>query len=209
VQFLANRGYAVLQVNYRGSSGYGKNFYDKGFKQWGKQINADIDAGTRWLINQKIADPNRIAIYGYGLGGFIAMNAAINNSGLYKCAASNSGVLNLFSFLKTVPPYYQATLDIFYELIGNPISDADYLRQVSPVFHANKVNIPVYISQSSKDFRMNGNDALQFAKELTKMGKPVVFYEKMEVKSSLDREEARKKSYASLEQFLSENLKRP
>ncbi len=209
VQFLANRGYAVLQMNYRGSAGYGKAFYTKGFKQWGKKIQDDVDAGTRWLIAQGIADPKRIAIYSYGFGGIIAMNAAIANSGLYKCAASNSGVLNLFSYLKTIPPYFVSSLSTYYEQIGNPDTDAEYLRQVSPVFHANKVNIPVFISQSSKDTRINGNDALQFVKELNKLGKPVTYLEKPENITPFDREESRKKTYTAIEAFLRENLKNP
>lgn len=209
VQFLANRGYGVLQINYRGSDGYGKNFYTKGFKQWGKKIQHDIDDGTHWLIQRGYADPNRIAIYGFGLGGFSAINASFGHSGLYRCAASNSGVLNLFSYLKTIPPFMTANLDVFYEIIGNPDIDAEYLRQVSPVFHANKVNIPVWIAQNPKDIRVNGADALQFVRELTKLKRPVVYVEKPEVKSVSEREDSRKKTYAALEQFLKENLKTP
>ena len=105
VQFLANRGYAVLQVNYRGSEGYGKAFYAAGFKEWGKKIQQDVGEGVQWLIDQKIADPQRVAIYGYGFGGLIAINSAVTNPKMYKCAGSSTGVLNLFSYLKTIPPF--------------------------------------------------------------------------------------------------------
>lgn len=208
VQFLANRGYAVLQVNYRGSTGYGKAFYAAGFKEWGKKIRQDVDAGVQWLINQKIADPQRVAIYGYGFGGLIAINGAVNNPKMYKCAASNTGVLNLFSYLKTIPPFLTSNLQMFYEIVGNPDKDAEYMRQASPVFHADKIKIPIFITQNSKDPRINGNDALQFVRELRKQNLPITYLEKEESKTALKREEARKKSYAALELFLKDNLRK-
>ena len=206
VQFLANRGYAVLQVNYRGSTGYGKEFYAAGFKEWGLKIQQDVDAGVKWLIDQKIADPQRVAIYGNGFGGLIAINNAIANSKMYKCAAANTGILNLFSYLKAIPPFLTSKLQMYYEVVGNPDKDAEYMRQASPVFHADKVKIPLFITQNPKDPRINGNDAVQFVKELKKLGKPVTYLEKEDSRSVLNREEARKKSYAALELFLIENL---
>jgi dipeptidyl aminopeptidase/acylaminoacyl peptidase len=208
VQFLANRGYAVLQVNYRGSSGYGKEFYAAGFKQWGQNIQHDIDAGVKWLIDQKIADPNRVAIYGYGFGGLIAINSAVSSPGVYKCAGSSTGILNLFSYLKTIPPYFTSSLQMLYEIVGNPDTDAEYMRQASPVFHADKIKMPIFITQNAKDPRINGNDAVQFVKELKKLNVPVTYLEKEESKTALNREEARKKSYTALELFLQDNLRK-
>jgi len=208
VQFLANRGYAVLQVNYRGSTGYGKEFYAAGFKEWGLKIQQDVDAGVQWLIDQKIADPQRVAIYGYGFGGLIAINSAVSNPKMYKCAGSSAGVLNLFSYLKTIPPFLTSNLQMFYEIVGNPDKDAEYMRQASAVFHADKVKIPVFITQNSKDPRINGNDAVQFVKELKKQNVPVTYLEKEDNKTVLNREEARKKSYAALELFLQDNLRK-
>lgn len=208
VQFLANRGYAVLQVNYRGSTGYGKAFYAAGFKEWGLKIQDDIDAGVQWLIDNKTVDPKRIAIYGYGFGGLIAINSAVQNPGLYKCAGASAGVLNLYSYLKTIPPYLTSKLEMLNEIVGNPDKDTDYMRQASPVFHANKIKIPIFITQNSKDPRINGNDALQFVKELRKLNRPITYLEKEESKSVSDREESRKKSYAALEIFLKDNLQK-
>jgi dipeptidyl aminopeptidase/acylaminoacyl peptidase len=208
VQFLANRGYAVLQVNYRGSTGYGKEFYAAGFKEWGLKIQQDVDAGAQWLIDKKIADPKRIAIYGNGFGGFIAINSAITSPTLYRCAGSSSGVLNLFSYLKTIPPFLTSNLQMFYEIVGNPDKDSEYMRQASPVFHADKVKIPVFITQNPKDPRINGNDAVQFVKELKKLNLSVTYLEKEDNKSPVNREEARQKSYTALEVFLQDNLKK-
>ena len=97
---------------------------------------------------------------------------------------------------------------MLYEIVGNPDIDAEYMRQASPVFHGAKVNIPVFITQNSKDPRINGNDAVQFVKELRKLNKSVTYLEKEETKSILDREESRKKSYTALEIFLKENLQK-
>jgi dipeptidyl aminopeptidase/acylaminoacyl peptidase len=208
VQFLANRGYAVLQVNYRGSTGYGKAFYAAGFKQWGGKIQDDIDDGVKWLIDKKVANPQRIAIYGNGLGGYIAMNAAIRNPKLYKCAASNSGVLNLLSYIKSIPPFLKSNLQMYYEIFGNPDTEFEYMRQASPIFHADKVNIPIFITQNIKDPRINTSDAIQFVKELKKRNVPVTYYEKEDAQFSMSREESRQKVYAALEQFLESNLKK-
>lgn len=208
VQFLASRGYAVLQINYRGSTGYGKNFYAAGFKQWGLKIQDDVDDGVQWLINQKIANPNKIAIYGTGFGGYIAMNAAIKNPKLYKCAAANSGVLNLLSYIKAIPPFLKSNLQMYYDIIGNPDTDVDYMHQASPIFHADKVNIPIFITQNVKDPRTNASDAIQFVKELKKRNIPVTYIEKDDAPFSANREEERQKIYTELAHFLENNLKK-
>ncbi len=208
VQFLANRGYAVFQVNYRGSSGYGKNFYVAGFKQWGGKVQDDIDDGVQWLIKEKIANPQKIAIYGSGFGGFIALNSAIKSPKLYKCVASNSGVLNLFNYLNSIPPFLRSNLQMVYDIVGNPDTDVDYMRQASPVFHADKINIPIFITQNVKDPRINASDAVRLVKELKKRNIPVTYLEKEETPFSMGREESRQKVYAALEQFLESNLKK-
>lgn len=208
VQFFANRGYAVMQINYRGSAGYGKNFYAAGFKQWGGKIQDDIDDGVKWLISEKIANPKKIAIYGSGFGGYIALSASIKSPQLYKCAASNSGVLNLFSYLNSIPPYFKSNLQMFYEIVGNPITEADYMSKVSPLFHADKINIPIFITQNIKDPRINANDALRLVKELKKRNVPVTYFEKEDSRFVSKREESRQQVYSALEQFLDSNLKK-
>ncbi len=206
-QFLANRGYAVFQVNYRGSSGYGKSFYAAGFKQWGGKVQDDIDDGVQWLIREKIANPQKIAIYGTSFGGFIALNSAIKSPNLYKCAASNSGVLNLFNYLISIPPYLRSNLQMYYDIVGNPDTDVDYMRQASPVFHADKIKVPIFITQNIKDPRINPSDAIRLVKELKKRNIPVTYYEKEDSPFSANREESRQQVYTALEQFLEGNLK--
>jgi alpha/beta superfamily hydrolase len=119
VQFLASRGYAVFQVNFRGSKGYGKNFWIAGFKEWGAKMQNDITDGVQWLIAQKIADPSRIGIYGFSFGGFSALHGLISNPELYKCGASYSGFTNLFTYFKDIP--------------GSPSNCTQYNRKNLPV----------------------------------------------------------------------------
>jgi dipeptidyl aminopeptidase/acylaminoacyl peptidase len=206
VQFLASRGYAVFQVNYRGSSGYGKSFMAAGFKEWGGKIESDITDGVKWLISKKIANPKKIAIYGTGFGGYIALNSLYSSPGIFACGGSNSGVINLFSYLKSIPPFLKTNLQMYYEIIGNPDTEADYMRQASPVFHADKFKVPVFIAQSPKDPRGNAAEAIQFVKELKKNNVNVTYLEKEFSDFSPQSEEMRQQLYASLEQFLSANL---
>jgi len=206
VQFLANRGYAVFQINYRGSTGYGKSFTAAGFKQWGGKIGDDINDGVKWLIAEKIANPKRIAIYGTGFGGYIALNSLYSSPGMYACGGSNSGVINLFSYLKSIPPFLKTNLQMYYEIIGNPVTEVDYMRQASPVFHADKFKVPVFIAQSPTDQAGNSAEAIQFVKELQKRNVKVTYLEKEYNESSANGEEVRQKLYAGLEQFLSANL---
>jgi dipeptidyl aminopeptidase/acylaminoacyl peptidase len=208
VQFLANRGYAVFQVNYRGSSGYGKNFYAAGFKQWSGKVQDDIEDGVQWLVKEKIADPQKIAIYGTGFGGYIAINSAIKTPKLYKCVAANSGVLNLFNYLISIPPYLRSNLQMYYDIVGNPDTEVDYMRDASPVFHADKINVPIFITQNTKDPRINPSDAIRLVKELKNRNVPVTYYQKEDSPFSANREEGRQKVYTALEQFLESNLKK-
>jgi len=206
VQFLANRGYAVFQINYRGSSGYGKAFFAAGFKQLGGKIEEDIRDGVNWLVSKKIANPKKIAIYGTGFGGYIALNSLYSSPGTYACGGSNSGVINLFSYLKSIPPFLKTNLQMYYEIIGNPVTEVDYMRQASPVFHADKIKVPVFIAQSPKDPRSNAAEAIQFVKELKKNNVNVTYLEKEYSDFSPHGDEMRRKLYASLEKFLSANL---
>ncbi len=206
VQFLASRGYAVLQVNYRGSTGYGKSFYAAGFKQWSGKIQQDVNDGVKWLIEQKIVNPKRVAIYGNGFGGYIALNCLYKNPDIYSCGGANSGVINLFSYLKTIPPFLKSNLQMYYEIIGNPVTDTEYMRFASPVFHADRFKKPVFIAQNPKDPRVNVAEGVQFIKELKKYNVTVTYVEKEEGPNPVMRQQGRTALYKALETFLEENL---
>lgn len=208
VQFLASRGYAVFQVNFRGSKGYGKNFWIAGFKEWGGKMQDDITDGVRWLISQKIADPNRIAIYGFSFGGFSALHGLISMPELYKCGASYSGFTNLFTYFKDIPPYFRPYLQMYFETVGNPETDADYFRAVSPIFHTDKIKVPVLIAQGARDPRVNVNETHQFVKELKNNKVPVTYIFKEGEGHVFRNNENRLEFYKKLEVFLDQNLSR-
>ena len=138
-QFLANRGYAVLQMNFRGSTGFGRRFTEIAFGKWGQEMQDDITDGVNWLIGKGIADPARIAIYGGSYGGYATLQGIVKDPDLYACAIDYVGVSNLFSFLNTIPPYWKPLLDQMYEMVGNPETQQEMLRENSPALNAGQI----------------------------------------------------------------------
>ncbi|MCB0819177.1 MAG: S9 family peptidase, partial [Bacteroidetes bacterium] len=154
VQFLANRGYAVLQMNFRGSVGYGREFWESSFKQWGQTMQDDITDGVKWLIEQGIADPKRIAIYGASYGGYATLAGITLTPDLYACAVDYVGVSNLFTFMNTIPPYWKPYLEMMHEMVGDPEKDKEMMTKVSPVFHVDKIKCPLFVAQGANDPRV-------------------------------------------------------
>lgn len=207
VQFFANRGFAVFQVNYRGSTGYGKEFWASGFKEWGGKIQDDITDGVRWLIEEGVVDPGRIGIYGAGFGGYSALHAACFNSGLYACAASYSGFANLFTFLKEIPPHLKPYLQMYYEIVGNPETEPDLVKAMSPVFHADSIRIPVFIAQGGKDSWSAVNEINQFVQKLRKRKIPITYILREEEGRYFRDEENRIAFYRELGGFFDKYLR--
>ncbi|MHC8950363.1 S9 family peptidase [Sphingobacterium hungaricum] len=207
VQFLANRGYAVFQVNYRGSTGYGKEFWSSGFKQWGGKIQEDITDGVTWLIHEGIADKERIAIMGSGFGGYSALHAACFNSTLYSCAISSSGFTNLFTYFKEIPPYLKPYVQMYYQIIGNPETESELFKSISPLFHADQVTMPLLIFQGGRDKYSSATDVDQFVQKLKQNKVNVQYIYNEEEGRRFKNEENLIAYYQEIEQFLSENLK--
>lgn len=207
VQFLTNRGYAVFQINYRGSIGYGKSFWTAGFKEWGGKIQTDIADGVTWLIHQGIADKSRIAIMGSGFGGYSALYAAAFNPSLYSCAISSSGYSNLFTYFREIPPHLQHYVQLYYRIIGNPEKESELFQAISPIFHADKVRIPVLFFQGGKDKYSSVTDANQFVGKLKSNNVPVRFVFKKDEGKRFRNEENVVEYYQEIERFLAENLR--
>lgn len=202
VQFLANRGYLVFQMNYRGSSGYGKKFWAAGFREWGGKIQSDIIDGVTTLIHQGIVDKNRVAIMGSGFGGYSALHAATYNSSFYKCAISMSGYTNLFTYLKEIPPYQQQYVRLFYNIIGDPSKQYEMFKAISPVFHADRVKIPVLFAQGGNDRFSSLTDANQFVQKLKNNNVPIKYIYKEEEGRRFKSEENIINYYQEVEAFL-------
>ncbi|PIO49152.1 MAG: S9 family peptidase [[Chlorobium] sp. 445] len=206
VQFLANRGYAVLQMNFRGSTGYGRRFWEISFKKWGKEMQDDISDGVKWLIEQGIADPKRIGIYGGSYGGYAVLAGLAFTPDLYACGVDYVGVSNLFTFMKTVPPYWKPYLEMMYEMVGNPDMDQDLMRSASPVFHVDRIKAPLFVAQGAKDPRVNIEESNQIVHALRARGIDVPYLVKENEGHGFRNEENQFEFYRAMEKFLHKHL---
>jgi dipeptidyl aminopeptidase/acylaminoacyl peptidase len=206
VQFLANRGYAVFQPNFRGSTGYGRAFWEKSFKQWGRTMQDDITDGVNWLVAQGIADPKRVGIYGASYGGYATLAGITLTPELYAAAVSYVGVSNMFTFMSTIPPYWEPLRAMFYEMVGNPETEKEMLRAVSPVFLADRIRTPLFVAQGAKDPRVNKAESDQIVEALKKRGVPVEYMVKDNEGHGFRNQENQFEFYGAMEQFLGKHL---
>jgi len=205
-QFLANRGYAVLQVNFRGSTGFGLNHLKSSWKQWGRAMQDDITDAVKWAVAQGVADPDRICIYGGSYGGYATMAGLAFTPELYKCGINYVGVTDIPLLLKTAPDAWAATEDQMKVMIGDPKDDREFLEQWSPANHADRIRAPVFMAYGRKDPRVNIEHVKVMEDGLEKAG---VKYETM-IKSDeghgFRKEENRFDFYRRMETFLAEHL---
>jgi len=206
VQFLANRGYAILQMNFRGSTGYGRKFWEASFKQWGLNMQNDITDGVNWLIEKGIADPKRLAIYGGSYGGYATLAGVAFTPNLYACAIDFVGVSNLFTFMETIPPYWEPMLAMMYEMVGHPENDKEQLRATSPVFHVDKIKTPLFVAQGAKDPRVNVNESEQIVDALRQRGVTVQYMVKADEGHGFMNQENKFEFYEAMEIFLAKHL---
>ena len=168
-QFLASRGYAVLQMNYRGSYGYGESHLQAGLRNWGLQMQDDITDGAKWLVEQEIADPGRMCIVGSSYGGYAALMGAVKTPDLYQCAVSFAGISNLRLLLRS--QFWFMGRAIVEEQIGDTWKDRARLKETSPVEQVDKIRIPILIAHGDKDRIVDIEHAKQMVKELKRKNK--------------------------------------
>ena len=207
VQFLANRGYAVLQINFRGSTGFGRKFWEMSFKEWGQTMQNDVTDGVEWLIDQGISDPDRIGIFGASYGGYVVLAGLAFTPDLYACGVDYVGVSSLFTILETIPPYWEPMREMMYEMMGDPEKDQDMMRAVSPVFHADKIKSPLMIAQGANDPRVKISESDQIVAALKERGIEVPYMVKDNEGHGFRNEENRFEVYRAMEQFFGEHLK--
>ncbi|RVT51758.1 S9 family peptidase [Rubrivivax albus] len=209
VQFLANRGYCVLQMNFRGSTGFGRAFWEASFKQWGLAMQDDITDGVQWLIQQGIADPKRIAIYGASYGGYATLSGVTKTPDLYAAAVNYVGVSNLFTFMNTIPPYWEPFRQQMYQMVGNPEDAADKARMTatSPALNADKIKTPLLVAQGARDPRVNKAESDQIVAALRARGVDVEYIVKDNEGHGFANEENRFEFYGAMERFLAKHLK--
>ena len=206
VQFLANRGYAVLQMNFRGSTGYGREFWAASFKQWGLKMQDDVTDGVQWLIKEGIADPKKVAIYGGSYGGYTTLAGLAFTPDLYAAGVDYVGVSNLLTFMKAIPPYWKPFLEMFAEMVGDMEKDEAMLKAASPVFSADKIKAPLLIAQGAKDPRVVKTESDQMVEAMKKRGVEVEYIVKDNEGHGFQNEENRFEFYEAMERFLKKHI---
>ena len=176
-QFLANRGYAVLMPNFRGSTGYGKKFLNAGNKQWGDKMQDDVTWGAKYLVAQGIADPKRIGIMGGSYGGYTTLAGVAFTPDLYAAAVDIVGPSNLITLMDSIPPYWESFRIIFHERMGNPKTPEGkaQLERQSPLNSAQKIKTPLLVAQGANDPRVKKAEAEQIVIALRDRGFPVEY----------------------------------
>jgi len=205
-QWLANRGYLCMQVNYRGSTGYGKKFLNAGDKEWGGKMHDDIVDAVQWAVSKGYADPKRIAIFGGSYGGYAALVGATFTPDLFRCAVDIVGPSNLITFIHSIPPYWSTFLAALHKRVGNPETEAEFLKSRSPLYKVDSIKIPLLIAQGANDPRVKQAESEQIVAALKKKG---IDYEYMlfpDEGHGFAKPQNRLKFYKAAEKFLATHL---
>jgi dipeptidyl aminopeptidase/acylaminoacyl peptidase len=205
-QWFANRGYACLQVNFRGSAGYGKKFLNAGNREWGAKMHDDLIDAVEWAIKQGYADPKRVAIYGGSYGGYAALAGAAFTPDVFACAVDIVGPSNIVTLIKSIPPYWATLRKMFDVRVGNVDTEEEFLKSRSPLFKADQIKIPMLIAQGANDPRVKQAESEQIVEALRKAGKPVEYMVFPDEGHGFARPENRLKFYGAAEAFLAKYL---
>ena len=175
--WLSDRGYAVLSVNFRGSTGFGKRFVNAGDREWGGRMHDDLIDAVDWAIAKGVANPDRIAIYGASYGGYAALVGLTKTPTRFACAVDVVGPSNLVTLLRNIPAYWEAYLENFKRRVGDPSTPAGrkFLEQRSPLFHADRIRRPLLIGQGANDPRVTQREADQIVDKMQARGLPVTY----------------------------------
>jgi len=206
VQWLANRGYAVLQVNFRGSTGYGKKFLNAGNRRWAAEMHDDLIDAVNWAIDQGIADPRRIAIMGASYGGYATLVGLTFTPEVFCCGVDMVGPSNLITLLKTTPPWWHSMRAMLDYRVGNPEKDVEFLKSRSPVHRADRIKRPLLIGQGANDPRVKQDESDQIVEAMRKKNLPVQYVVYMDEGHEIVRPANRMHFHALAEAFLAEHL---
>ena len=207
-QWLASLGFACLQVNYRGSTGFGKAFLHAGDREWGAKMQDDLTDAVKWAVASGTADPKRVAVYGGSYGGYAALAGAAFTPGVYRCAVDVVGPSNLITLIQSIPPYWEPMKRIFDLRVGDVNKEPEFLKSRSPFFHADRIEIPLLIAQGANDPRVKAAESEQIVSALRAKGKPVEYLLFPDEGHGFAKPENRLKFYAAAEGFLARHLLR-
>lgn len=207
-QLFASRGYATLQVNFRISGGYGKEFLEAGFKEIGRKAMDDVEDGLAYVIDQGYVDKNKVAIYGGSHGGYAVLRGLTKTPDLYTCGVDYVGVSNLFTFMKTIPPYWKPYLKIIKEIWYDEDvpEEKAIMEQVSPVYQIDKIKKPLFVVQGANDPRVNIDESDQMVEALRAKGFDVPYMVKYDEGHGFAKEENSIDLYKSMMGFYAKHL---
>jgi dipeptidyl aminopeptidase/acylaminoacyl peptidase len=205
-QWLANRGYLCIQVNYRGSTGYGKAFVNAGDREWGAKMHDDLIDAVGYVTGQGWADPDRVAIYGGSYGGYAALVGAAFTPDVFRCAVDIVGPSNLKTLLESIPPYWEPAKAELYKRVGNPETDQEFLWSRSPLSRARDIRIPLLIAQGANDPRVKQAESEQIVAALEEAGIDHEYMLFPDEGHGFAKPENRLKFYAAAERFLARYL---
>ncbi len=208
-QLFASRGYATLQVNFRISGGYGKEFLKAGFKQVGRKVMDDVEDGVKHVIEQGWVDKDKIAIYGGSHGGYATLMGLVKTPDLYACGVDYVGVSNIFTFMNSIPEYWKPYLDMLKEIwydVDNE-EEAAIARDVSPAYQIDKIKSPLFVVQGANDPRVNINESDQIVEQLRMKGVDVPYMVKYNEGHGFAHEENSIDFYKAMMGFLAKYLK--
>jgi len=206
-QWLANRGYVCLEVNFRGSWGYGKDFVNAGNKEWGAKMHDDLVDAVNWAIKQGYANPEKIAIFGRSYGGYAALVGATFTPDVFCCAVDAFGISNLVTWLKSFPPYWSTDLSRLYRRVGNPDTEEEFLKSRSPLFKVDQIKIPILIGQGANDPAVKQAESEQIVEAMKKKGLEYEYILFEDEGHGFAKPENRLKFSAAAEKFLAKHLK--
>jgi dipeptidyl aminopeptidase/acylaminoacyl peptidase len=207
VQWLANRGYAVLQVNFRGSYGFGKGFLNAGNLQWGVGgMQHDLTDAVKWAIKKKIANPRKIAIMGGSYGGYATLAGLTFTPDLYCCGVDIVGPSNIKTLFQAIPPYWAPMKTMFVKRVGDVLNDDSWNEKISPLFHVDKIRVPLLIGQGKNDPRVNIKESDQIVDEMRKRNLSVKYIVYTDEGHGFARPENRLDFYGYVDEFLGKHL---
>jgi dipeptidyl aminopeptidase/acylaminoacyl peptidase len=207
-QWLANRGYAVLSVNYRGSTGFGKAFVTAADKEWGGKMHDDLIDAVDWAVGEGIADPKRVGFFGGSYGGYSALTAATKTPDVFACIVDVFGISNLITFMATIPPYWGPWFNVWKSRLGDPATEAGraFLIERSPLTHIDRAVRPILIAQGARDVRVVAAESEQMVSALKSRGVPVTYITFADEGHGFARPENRLAFNAVTESFLAKHL---
>ncbi|MCC5661090.1 S9 family peptidase [Nostoc sp. XA010] len=205
-QWLANRGYAVLQVNFRGSTGYGKAFLNAGNREWAGKMHDDLIDSVNWLVEKGISDPQKIAIMGGSYGGYATLVGLTFTPEIFAAGVDIVGPSNLITLIETIPPYWEPLKAMLYHRVGNLETEEEFLKSRSPLFFADRIQKPLLIGQGANDPRVKQSESDQIVNAMQQAGLPVQYALYTDEGHGFARPENRLHFFAIAEEFLAKYL---